>query len=98
MCKKSGDGTCFAMKEILLTNPNLGKTTSQRNKSTGNIIQETKFLKEQVQNRTQTINNISRFIWNNKTMFELPTVAKDKIGIFIHKSFHFQPILYYTLF
>ncbi len=55
MCKKSGDGTCFAMKEILLTNPNLGKTSSERNKSTGNIIQETKFLKEQVQSRTQSI-------------------------------------------
>jgi hypothetical protein len=48
VCKKSGDGTCFAMKEILLTNPNLGKTTSERNNSSGNIIQETKFLKEQV--------------------------------------------------
>ena len=48
VCKKNGDGTFFAMKEILLTNPNLGKTTSERNKSSGNIIQETKFLKEQV--------------------------------------------------
>lgn len=48
VCKKNGDGTCFAMKEILLTNPNLGKTISQRNKSSGSIIQETKFLKEEV--------------------------------------------------
>ncbi|XP_028393171.1 serine/threonine-protein kinase Nek10-like [Dendronephthya gigantea] len=64
VCKKNGDGTCFAMKEISLTNPNLGKTTSERNKSSGNIIQETKFLKEQL-NHPNVVKYIKAFQQTN---------------------------------